>query len=263
MAVKTWLLILCAAGCTRPNPFDTTRTPTDSGLAPAPGVDLLVAPGVDLLVAPGADLSSTSRADLAAATRADLASASGMRADLAVPPGADLSSGGACGVVINELLLSVQSDPSNEYVELFNTCETDLSLMRWKLVSRSAANNQSSANGDTLLVNDLNKTILARGFLMFGHSQPMVASDGVMANGLSETAGGVALVDPNGSIVDSVAYGPVVATHNFIEGMPALVPPVAPAPGNSLVRLPDGRDSDDNAADFSVSTKPTPRAANQ
>jgi hypothetical protein len=46
------------------------------------------------------------------------------------------------------------------------------------------------------------------------------------------------------------------------EAAPAPAPPATAAPGSSSVRLPDGHDTNDNAADFSVSATPTPGAAN-
>jgi hypothetical protein len=237
--VRAWILIVCAAGCTRGNPIYLTPSLSDA--------DLALAKGVDLLAAPPADLSSARREDLAIAPVADLSS----------------RASAGCNVVINELLLSVELKPNEEFVELFNPCEVAVSLAQWKLVFRSALNNQSASNMDTMLVGDLNTTIAAGDFRVYAGSQLVSQHDGTLINGLSDSGGGVALVDLNGSIVDSVAYGPVISTHNFIEGMPAPLPPDAPAPGNTLVRLPDGHDTNDNSVDFVVSTNPTPRAANQ
>ena len=76
----------------------------------------------------------------------------------------------------------------------------------------------------------------------------------------SASAGGLGLRDPAGELVDSVGYG--TATNDFVEGTPAPAPPVSASPGSSAIRLPDGHDIDSNSADFSVSTRPTPKAAN-
>jgi len=74
------------------------------------------------------------------------------------------------------------------------------------------------------------------------------------------TAGGLGLRDASGTLVDSVGYG--TATNAFVEGSAAPAPPAAAAPGKSAGRKPDGHDTDDNAADFSVLTSPTPGASN-
>jgi hypothetical protein len=71
----------------------------------------------------------------------------------------------------------------------------------------------------------------------------------------------VALRDSAGAIVDSMGYGDV--TNAFVEGRPASAPPATASPGSSAVRLPDGHDTNDNAADFSVSASPSPGSSNQ
>jgi len=105
-------------------------------------------------------------------------------------------------------------------------------------------------------------TLAAGGFYLFGGSgyAGSATPDQSFSTSLAATGGGVALRDANGVIVDSVGYGDAV--NAFVEGHPASAPPAAAAPGNSAVRLPDGDDSNDNAADFSVSASPTPKAAN-
>jgi hypothetical protein len=71
----------------------------------------------------------------------------------------------------------------------------------------------------------------------------------------------VALIDDHMNFVDSVAYGPVVSTHNFIETAHAPLPPTVSHPGKVIARSPNGVDTDDNSADFVIAT-PTPRAKN-
>ena len=63
-----------------------------------------------------------------------------------------------------------------------------------------------------------------------------------------------------GAILDSVGYGDT--TNAFVEAHPATAPPATAAPGSSSGRIPDGHDTNDNAADFSVSATPSPGAAN-
>ena len=77
---------------------------------------------------------------------------------------------------------------------------------------------------------------------------------------IADTGGGVALRDATGAIVDSVGYGDAV--NVFVEAHAASAPPASAAPGSSIVRIPDGHDTNDNVADFSVSTSPTPGGTN-
>ena len=187
--------------------------------------------------------------DMMAATRPDLRST-----DLA-----QMANG--CGVVVNELLLSTSKSATAEYIEIFNSCSTSQSLKGWSLKYRSAQNNQGSNNPDTELVLDLSKTIAANGYLLWGGSGYTGSKDGSLINGLSDTGGGVAVIDDKNNIIDSVAYGSANNTHNFLEGTIAPAPPQANPPGKTLARVPNGQDTDDNGVDFIV-TDPTPKAAN-
>jgi hypothetical protein len=114
------------------------------------------------------------------------------------------------------------------------------------------------------------------------------------ATQLSKTGGGIAISDSTGFVVDSLGYGVNVnggyaisayqrASNAFIESCPAqsygVVPTVtdttltalfptsttnAPSipDGDSLVRLPDGASTGSNCNDFSVTSTPSPGAAN-
>ena len=69
----------------------------------------------------------------------------------------------------------------------------------------------------------------------------------------------VGLRNPSGTLIDSMAYGMLTAANNFTEGAN---PAPAPSVDQSISRLPNGKDSDQNGADFAVTAIP-PRAANQ
>ena len=64
---------------------------------------------------------------------------------------------------------------------------------------------------------------------------------------------------PDGNIVDSVGWGD--ATNAFVEGTAAAAPTIAPAPGKSDARHPNGHDTNANLADFAIGD-PTPGASN-
>ena len=74
---------------------------------------------------------------------------------------------------------------------------------------------------------------------------------------MASAGGGVGLRSAAGQLVDSVGYGSGT-TNIFVEGAPA----AAPTPGGSISRLPDGHDSNNNAADFSSLPPVTPGAVN-
>jgi hypothetical protein len=59
-----------------------------------------------------------------------------------------------------------------------------------------------------------------------------------------------------------MAYGDVVPDHKFLEGTNAPLPPITEQPGTSVGRSPNGVDTNDNGADFTVETTVTPKEAN-
>jgi cytochrome bd-type quinol oxidase subunit 1 len=76
-------------------------------------------------------------------------------------------------------------------------------------------------------------------FFLFGGSAyaGTRAPDQSFSAAIAATAGGVALRDSAGAIVDSVGYGDAV--NAFVEGHPASAPPATATPGSSAIRLPD------------------------
>jgi Lamin Tail Domain len=216
----------------------------------------------DLLQAATQDMAMGPQ-DLAGVAPRDL----GGPHDLAMPKSKDMATvpPSGCTPVVNEVLLSANKGSSTqasyEFVELYNPCSASVNLNKWSLRYRSESNNSSASTNDTTLVSAINKTITAGGYLLYVGSQYTGSNDGKLSGGLSDNGGGVALVDNNDNIVDSVAYGPVVKTHNFLEGSAAPLPKVVAEPGQSIARTPNGTDTNDNSADFKTAT-PTPKAAN-
>ena len=79
---------------------------------------------------------------------------------------------------------------------------------------------------------------------------------------LASTGGAVGLRDDVGNLVDSVSYDTLTAPNDFTEGMPAPNPPNVAPPGNSISRIPNGVDTNNNKVDFKVSTMQTPFGPN-
>jgi len=90
---------------------------------------------------------------------------------------------------------------------------------------------------------------------------------------LSSGAGSVVLRDAQGLVADSLNYGGLVdpwAAEGYQgtsgagqAGCFAPAPILTAGAGRSVIRLPDGNDTDSNCTDFALTNDPTPGAANQ
>jgi hypothetical protein len=166
--------------------------------------------------------------------------------------------GGSAVLKLNEFVTGTTGSAADEFVEIVNAGTAAADLSGYKLVYRSDA-----GTSDVGLATIPSGTTLAAGaFYLFGGSAYAGSAppDQSFGTGLASTGGGLALHDASGAIVDSLGYGNAV--NAFVRGAPAPAPPAVAPPGNSDVRLPDGHDSGNNSADFTVSTTPTPREAN-
>lgn len=166
-------------------------------------------------------------------------------------------SGGDAAIRINEFSVGVEGALGDEFVEIFNAGTAAADLSGWKLVYRSGA-----GTSDVSLGTLADGTSLAPGaFFLFGGSAYAGAhpADKSFSAGLASAAGGVAIKDADGNIVDSVGWGD--ATNAFVEGATAAAPTIAPAPGTSDARHPNGHDTNVNSADFTIGD-PTPGASN-
>jgi hypothetical protein len=155
---------------------------------------------------------------------------------------------------VNEVKTAGTASASDEFIELVNAGTSAVDISGWKVVSRSAA-----GTSDTTLATIPDGTSLAAGgFYLLGGSgyAGPPAADQSFASGLAGTGGAVAVKDASGTVVDAAGWG--TATNALVEGTAA----AAPAAGSSIGRHPDGHDTNNNAADFTTSTTPTPRASN-
>ena len=166
--------------------------------------------------------------------------------------------GGEADLTVNELMTGITGAASNEFVEIANTGTAAADLSGWKLVYRSAA-----GTSDVVLATVADGTMLpAGGCFLFGGAAYAggPAADQSFSASIAATGGGVGLRDAAGNLVDSVGWG--TATNGLVEGTVASAPPMTEAPGTSTGRVPDGDDTNDNAADFALDASPTPKAAN-
>jgi hypothetical protein len=174
--------------------------------------------------------------------------------------GAGGGGGGTSGSVrVNEIQTATATSASDEFVELVNSGTTDVDLSGWKVVYRSAAGTSDT----TLATIPAGTTLAAGAFYLLGGSNYAGAkpADQSFSTGLAGTGGAVGVRDASGTLVDGAGWG--TATNALVEGTAAAAPPATAAPGSSIVRIPDGRDTNANAADFAVSATATPKAANR
>ncbi len=166
--------------------------------------------------------------------------------------------GGSAVLRLNEFMTGTTGSAADEFVEIVNVGSAAADLSGYKLVYRSA----SGTSDVSLATIPSGTTLAAGGFYLFGGSAYAGSPppDQSFSTGLASTGGGLALRDASGTAVDSLGYGNAV--NAFVRGAPAPAPPAVAPPGNSDVRLPDGHDTGNNSADFTVSTTPTPRSAN-
>jgi Lamin Tail Domain/Collagen triple helix repeat (20 copies) len=166
--------------------------------------------------------------------------------------------GSSAEIRVNELMTGSTGAASNEFVELFNAGSSAAEVGGFKVAYRSAA----GTSDISLATIPAGTTIPAGGFYLLAGSGYLGSHtpDQTFATSLASTGGGIAVRDSTGVILDSVGYGD--STNAFVEAHATTAPPATAAPGSSSDRLPDGHDTNDNAADFSVSTTPSPGAAN-
>jgi hypothetical protein len=235
-----------------------------------------LAPGPDLVTLDSSIGDLPLAGDLAAADLAGLADA-GIPGDLrtsdAAPPDLLMIPDGhmGCAPKVNELMSADSMTASDEFVEIYNPCQMDIDLTWWRLVYRPGNSTATidPANDTNILVDGANGqwkgvTIPAGGYLVYGGASfPVNMRDGTISNGLAGATGAVAIRDPFGFVVDSVCYGACNVANAFIETMPAPAPPIVAPPGNSISRLPNGTDTNNNSADWKASMMITPKAANK
>ena len=166
---------------------------------------------------------------------------------------------GASRLVVNEFSTGVMGALGNEFVEITNAGDAAADIGGFKLIYRSA----SGTSDVTLATIPVGNTIPVGSFYLLGGNAyaGSHAADQSFSVGLSSAGGGIGLRNTAGSLVDSVGYGDGTA-NALVEGSPSAAPPLTDAPGSSAGRNSASADTNANAADFSVTTTPTPGASN-
>jgi len=157
-----------------------------------------------------------------------------------------------CTVKINEVQTGGVT-ALDEFIELYNTCpDRAFSLAGYKVVYRSA----TGVGDNPRLTFSAEMIGAGRPYFICANSGFAGSADAHYTDGLALDGGTLALRGPDGNVVDAVGWG--TATNALVETAAA----PAPAAGQSIARVPDGRDGDDNGQDFMLATVPSPGAAN-
>jgi hypothetical protein len=164
----------------------------------------------------------------------------------------------ASAINVNEFSTGVSGAATNEFVELVNAGSSTFDISGCKVVYRSA-----SGTSDTTLAMLPAGALLAPGafYLLAGSGYAGgAAPDQSFGAAIAATGGSIGIRAADGTLLDAVAYG--TAANGLGEGSLAPAPPATTGTGSSAIRLPDGHDTQDNAADFSITGTPTPKGPN-
>jgi endonuclease G len=161
-------------------------------------------------------------------------------------------------LVISQIQVAGDGSPTpadDEFIEIHNVSNSDIDLNGYKVVYRSTA-----GTSDVQITSWNSTTMLPAGrYYLIAHTPSYngtATSDRSFDAGVafSGSAGGMAIRNSGGTIVDSIRYGS--ATNAFVEGTSAS----APTTNNSMARKSNGcQDTDDNSSDFSLLTPAAPR----
>jgi hypothetical protein len=177
-------------------------------------------------------------------------------------------------LVINEVDYDNVGTDTAEFVEIYNGMSSSASLTNLALVFIDGANNT-----EYLRVN-LSGSLAAHAYLVAASSNVTVAAGATVlyftnaSNNIQNgSPDGVALIDiANHKLIDALSYegsitmvniNGVVGTLSLVEGT-VLSATVADSNtiNSSLIRAPNGQDTDDASSDWKFTTTPTPGAAN-
>lgn len=175
----------------------------------------------------------------------------------------------ASHVVISEIQIGKTSASTDEFVELYNPTNADVSLSSWKLGRKTA----SGANA-TDLASGLAGTISSHGYFLIASDNytGTVSADITYVSSSSSVANNntILLYDNANALVDLVGMGSAVSSESATMGNPATNKSIerkangsstvsSMASGGSDEFLGQGEDTDNNANDFLTRTTSDPQ----
>lgn len=166
---------------------------------------------------------------------------------------------GAIGLVINEVDYDQLLVETDEFVEIFNTTASPVSLTGVRLAFVNGADGNVYRYVDLTSVGSL----AAGAYLVVGNITPTgnFVDIGASSDAIQNGPDGIRLETAT-QVIDSVAYeGTFASTPATGEGTGAAPTDSAGFSSESICRRPNGLDTDNNATDFKTCS-PTPGAAN-
>ena len=155
-------------------------------------------------------------------------------------------------IVINEIQLS-GANSNDEFIELFNPADDPIDLEGYKLSKKTKT---GSSESTLISTTKFLGTIQAHGYFLVAHPnyQDAIFADLPYSGSTYYISGDntVFLYDKDGILLDKVGFGAVDYANS--ESKPAINPDA----NQSLCRT-NFIDTDDNAADFSISNSPSPQ----
>lgn len=154
-------------------------------------------------------------------------------------------------VVLSEVMPGSIESQSKEFVELYNSSDQPILLGGWKLEYKSATGKTWSR-----------RALLTERDTIPAHSYLVLSTDTAeslhLSSGMAQTGGNLRLCDANGDVVDQLAWGDGDTSEGEAATAPALGQSMTRSFGADKTKLVD---SDDNAADFRVTSIPTEATA--
>ena len=159
-------------------------------------------------------------------------------------------------ILISEVQIGTEGDRKQEFIELYNPNDIEISLTDWYLRKKTKTGSDYSSFASGALFSGKN---------IFSKSYFLICREGYYSNGLCDIFTGQALSDdnslalknPNGEISDKLGFGEA----SDYELSPAQNPENGKTIGRKAISYRVEQDTDDNSADFEIQA-PTPRAEN-
>jgi hypothetical protein len=153
-------------------------------------------------------------------------------------------------VIISEVLYDpAGTETGGEAVELYNPTDSATDIGDYALSTESSATDVTIPAGTVLEARTF-YLVADAGWSSSRDNASWPEADHEEAMTMSNSDAGVALVHPNGTILDAVGWGDAAGINaGLFEGTPVSLV----ASGNSIRRADLGNDTDDNSADFAES----------
>ncbi len=160
----------------------------------------------------------------------------------------------ASNVVINEVCYDpIGADQGYEWIELYNNGDEDINLIGWSIYT-AGSQFQEDFEFPSIIIRSGRYILIAEDKVEQAH----IYTDLELQNA-SPVVDGIALVNPDSSYTDTILYG-ITNENQLHDDINSLGTSYAPDPsqGFSLMRVPNGVDTDIISDDFFACSRPTP-----